>query len=41
MKLSEVATQIQYFAVALPRRVDVSANAAIQTIDAQSRWMTM
>src|SRR5436853_5963809 len=33
-KLIDVATQIQYFVVALPRGMDVSSEAAIQTIDA-------
>src|SRR5215469_13524939 len=37
MKLSDVATQIQYFVVALPARKDVSAHAANQTIEAYSR----
>jgi hypothetical protein len=33
MKFSEVASQIQYFVVALPRGIDVSAQAASQTIE--------
>ncbi len=37
MKLSAVATQIQYFAVALTRGSDVSAQAAQQTSEANSR----
>jgi hypothetical protein len=37
MKLSDVATQIQYFVVALPRGIDVRTQAAKQTIEAYSR----
>jgi len=37
MKLSEVATQIQYFVVALPPRMDVRAQAANPTIEAYRR----
>src|SRR5205807_8055521 len=37
-KLSAVATQIQYFVVALPPRIEVRAQAASPTIDAYRRW---
>src|SRR5260370_14882576 len=37
-KLSEVATQIQYFVVALPRPIDVRTQAANQTMEAYRRW---
>src|SRR4029077_17972781 len=40
-KLSDVATQIQYFAVAVPRCIDVSSQAAIQTIEAYRRWISI
>src|SRR4029077_3642378 len=40
-KLSDVATQIQYFVVADPRCIDVRSHAASQTIDAKSRWISM
>jgi hypothetical protein len=36
-KLNAVATQIQYFVVALARRIDVNAHAAEATIEANSR----
>src|SRR5579864_7010416 len=36
-KLNAVATQIQYFVVALARRIDVNAHAAVATIEANSR----
>jgi len=36
-KLNAVATQIQYFVVALARRIDVNAHAAEETIEANSR----
>jgi hypothetical protein len=36
-KLNAVATQIQYFVVALARKIDVSAHAAEATIEANSR----
>src|SRR5947199_10833110 len=38
IKLSEVATQIQYFVVALPRQSEDTAQAANQTTDAYSKW---
>jgi hypothetical protein len=38
-KLTDVAVQIQYFVVALPRGTDVSAKAASETIDANIRWI--
>jgi hypothetical protein len=34
MKFNVVPTQIQYFVVALPLRIDVSANAVHPTIEA-------
>jgi hypothetical protein len=37
MKLSDVATQIQYFVVALPRGIDVRTQAANQTSEAYRR----
>jgi hypothetical protein len=37
MKLSDVATQIQYFVVALPLGTDVRTQAANQTSDAYRR----
>jgi len=37
-KLTDVAVQIQYLVVALPRGTDVRAKAARQTIDANYRW---
>src|SRR5438105_7182444 len=40
-KLSEVATQIQYFVVAEPRCIDVRSHAPSQTIEAKSRWVSM
>jgi hypothetical protein len=36
-KLNAVATQIQYFVVALARRIDVKAHAAEAIIEANSR----
>jgi hypothetical protein len=36
-KLNAVATQIQYFAVALPLRSDVRTHAALQAIEAYRR----
>jgi hypothetical protein len=36
-KLNAVTIQIQYFVVALARRIDVSPHAADPTIDAYSR----
>jgi hypothetical protein len=36
-KLNAVATQIQYFVVALARRIEVNAHAAEATIEANSR----
>jgi len=36
-KLNAVATQIQYFVVALARRIDVNAHAAEPTIEANSK----
>jgi len=36
-KLNAVTTQIQYFVVALARRIDVKAQAAEATIEANSR----
>src|SRR6266404_4722468 len=41
MKLRDVATQIQYFVVALPRCIDVRSHAAIQTTEAYRRWISM
>ena len=41
MKLSDVATQIQYFVVAVPRCIDVRSQAAIQTTEAYRRWTSM
>src|SRR5258708_1051524 len=40
MKLSEVATQIQYLVVAVPRCIDVNNQAASQTIEAYRRWIS-
>src|SRR5579864_1440394 len=40
-KLSDVATQIQYFTVALPRPIDVRRRAATQTSEAFRRWTVM
>jgi hypothetical protein len=37
MKLSDVATQIQYFVVELPRPIDVRTQAVSQTIEAYRR----
>jgi hypothetical protein len=37
-KLNAVTTQIQYFAVALAARIDVSAQTAEPAMDAYSRW---
>jgi hypothetical protein len=39
MKFSVVTTQIQYFVVALPPRIEVSAHAAHATIEAYSMWI--
>src|SRR5580700_8190374 len=38
VKLSAVTTQIQYFAVELAPRIEVSTHAAAPTIDAYRRW---
>lgn len=38
MKLTAVATQIQYLMVALPRGIDVKTKAANQTSEANRRW---
>ena len=37
IKLSDVASQIQYFVVALPRGIEVRSQAASQTMDAYIR----
>jgi hypothetical protein len=39
MKLSDVATQIQYFVVALPRGIEVRSQAQTPTAEANRRWM--
>src|SRR5437879_3100904 len=37
-KLSKVATHTQYFAVALPRTIEVRLQAASQTSEAKNKW---